>query len=334
MRFSQYEDFVILNVNTPLLSIVIPVKRTFHLIETLLRDFDKRYNDQIEILIVYDLGEQLPETLSTIKSVKYIQVESVGLGAARNKGLSETCGEYILFCDVDDEIDFFQLMQTVFTMRENKADLCLSPYYIKRENSTKLVLHSLAHNNIPIVTNDLDKLILDRYFCFCWNKICHRKLLENRTIIFPAGEYEDIYWSISVIAQAKVIYMSDVVFYTYRIHTESAVNQASLRHIIILDQYLKVLTELVKQGKHLNFLNAVRRRAITHVLFVLCKSNRLNSLARKNLFNRLLIELNQWFLGSLKLTPFNLRIDYFTIIKLRCFNLVKVRRFIWYYFKI
>ena len=99
-----------------LISIIIPVYNSDKTIERTLRSLNnislesKKY---CEVIVVddgsTDLGMNIVETmkreLSPLRFV-IIKQENKGTGAARNKGIDKSSGEWIFFLDADDELAF------------------------------------------------------------------------------------------------------------------------------------------------------------------------------------------------------------------------------------
>ena len=88
-------------------SIVIPVYNVEQYIEECLESVVSQRNAELEIIIVddgsTDHSSQICIQYMTLNSnVKYIKQQNAGLGAARNTGLSQAHGEYIIFLDSDD----------------------------------------------------------------------------------------------------------------------------------------------------------------------------------------------------------------------------------------
>ncbi len=90
----------------PKLSIIIPThKRPEILFECLSRIEKQTIVDQLEVIVVSDgPDEQTKNRISTTKfqmSVSYFEIEKSQQGAARNKGVSEASGEYVMFIGDD-----------------------------------------------------------------------------------------------------------------------------------------------------------------------------------------------------------------------------------------
>ncbi|MFH1947428.1 MAG: glycosyltransferase family A protein [Candidatus Magasanikbacteria bacterium] len=89
----------------PLISIVIPVYNRVHLLPLVLGSIKKQTYKNIEIIIIDDGStEDMENIISYFKNsfpIIYIRQENRGAPSARNRGMLETKGEYVIFWDAD-----------------------------------------------------------------------------------------------------------------------------------------------------------------------------------------------------------------------------------------
>lgn len=94
-------------MNYPLVSVIITTfNRPNMLLRSILSVISQTY-ENIEIVVVddcsdYDLKEQVASICSNFVYVR--NIKNMGVSASRNKGFSESSGEYVSFLDDDDEI--------------------------------------------------------------------------------------------------------------------------------------------------------------------------------------------------------------------------------------
>lgn len=271
----------------PLLSLIIPVRGTYGLLEKLLASFEQNCSDQVEVLVVHDSDETVPEDFEPKIAIRIIRSDTTGLGAARNVGLAHANGLYVHFCDADDDIDLKTLARLTSKLANLGADVGVTNYRRVRQGTVQTI-YSLPMKLPCTITEYSEKKELSSFFCFCWNKICKADYLRKQSISFPAGEYEDVYWSIQVIAFAKSIYCSEEIFYTYKTIENSAVNRPGDSHLALLEQYQSAESIVASRIDSDEFVNAIQQKAIRHVFYVICATNRLGRGSRNLLFSRLL----------------------------------------------
>jgi glycosyltransferase involved in cell wall biosynthesis len=90
---------------TPLVSIVIPCYNHAHfLVEAIESALAQTYRN-VEVIVVDDGSpDNTAEVTARYASVRYVRQVNQGLSAARNRGLRESHGEYVIFVDADDRL--------------------------------------------------------------------------------------------------------------------------------------------------------------------------------------------------------------------------------------
>ena len=88
-------------------SIVVPVYKVEKYIENCIESLVSQTLREIEIILVDDgspdkCGEICDVYAARDNRIKVLHKKNAGVSAARNDGLLQASGEYILFCDSDD----------------------------------------------------------------------------------------------------------------------------------------------------------------------------------------------------------------------------------------
>lgn len=117
-----------------LVSIIVPVYNLEDYILYNLQSLENQTYRNIEVIIVNDgskdnslkkINEYIKE-----KTLKYkvLSVENGGVSRARNIGLKESQGDYVLLLDGDDRLKPQAIESMVATAEENGADICFAGY--------------------------------------------------------------------------------------------------------------------------------------------------------------------------------------------------------------
>ena len=143
----------------PLISVIIPVYNHAHSLERSLFSLYKQTYRPIEIVIVDDgstdnfrgtMDKILKKDWTQNLSIKIFQQENRGAAAARNRGLSEVGGDYIIFWDADT-IGMEQMFEKMLTALESNptANYAYSQYKFgwKKMKSRPFDAASLKENN-------------------------------------------------------------------------------------------------------------------------------------------------------------------------------------------
>ena len=207
-----------------LFSIIVPV---YNVEEYLPRCLDSILNqtyEKFECIVVDDgscdsSGVICDEYANKDSRIKVIHQQNSGLGAARNKGLGNASGEYILFCDSDDWIE----KDLLFELSKN----------VERTNPD-VVIYGFAHiltkeKNLKIYYKDeidriKDNLLTDEWTCSACNKCIRKRFLYGKQ--FPVGGlYEDAFFIPQLVFQAEKIEVIEKYFYNYDLRREGSITR-------------------------------------------------------------------------------------------------------------
>ena len=124
----------------PLISIIIPV---YNAESTIARTLDSLTNNayDIEIICVNDGSKDeskaiIDQKISGDHRIRQIVQENGGASKARNTGISHAAGEYLMFCDADDEYDSQVLKYITEDIEEFKPDYIVFDRRTVYENGT------------------------------------------------------------------------------------------------------------------------------------------------------------------------------------------------------
>jgi GT2 family glycosyltransferase len=93
------------SADPPLVSVVIPCYQQAHFLGDAIESVLAQTYPHIELVVVDDgSGDNTMAVVTKYPGVLYIRQENQGLAAARNAGLRQTIGEYLVFLDSDDRL--------------------------------------------------------------------------------------------------------------------------------------------------------------------------------------------------------------------------------------
>jgi len=178
-------------LDTPLLSVIIPVYNAQHVLPAALGSVLSQGIEDLEIILINDGSKD--DSLSVCRRyaeedprVQVIDQPNAGPGAARNAGLKAARGQYISFVDSDDTMEQGALDAVLNAMRRHDADLviahfnilmgeqCLDRGYIKED----------ALLERPAFLHALAKRPGSYYYSALWNKLYSRQLIERHRLQF------------------------------------------------------------------------------------------------------------------------------------------------------
>ena len=181
-----------------------------------------------EILLVDDgstdgSGAVCDELAAMHPEVRVIHQENGGASAARNRGIREAKGEYILFADADDTLLPFD-GQTLAYLENDRVDMLM--FGMKFEychKGVKVREEILSHPGGVFRLADLEenfaRLFYANYLSPVWNKFIKRSILEEHQLCFDERltNYEDLAFTLEVLAKCEKVAAVPQVCYCYRL---------------------------------------------------------------------------------------------------------------------
>lgn len=217
----------------PFFSIIIPAYNVEKYIGDCLDSILKQMFRDFEIILINDGSADNTLDLMNLYAAQSSKIRVIhfdknqGAAAARNRGIREAKGKYILFVDADDTIAQGVLLKIHDSIaHENIDNLKLIVFgiveeYYNRNNKrikTKEIIPS------PVVTDnkrlireavvELEQLTLYGYL---WNKVYNVAYLKSLNLKIPdMNILEDIYFNINYCQDIDSIIVMDMALYTYK----------------------------------------------------------------------------------------------------------------------
>ena len=197
-----------------LVSVVIPCfNHSAYLCEAIDSVLDSTYS-LLEIIIVDDgstddSGLVARDIITRHKNVFYIYQENQGLSAARNRGIQEARGEFILPLDSDDKISSQYIEQAFKSLKNDpglKVVYCKAEFFGRKcesWNLKKYSLKDLAYTNMI-------------FCCALFRKVDWQNVGGYSSELI--GGWEDWEFWISMLKNGGNVFQLDFVGFYYRIH--------------------------------------------------------------------------------------------------------------------
>lgn len=221
------------------ISVIIPVYKVEKYIQDCLESvIHQSYEGDIECLLVDDCSpDKSCEIIETIvKAYKgKIQFKLLhhsknrGLSAARNTGMENATGDYILFLDSDDRIEEDCLEKLAAPLSNHPYDFVIGDYKTDPEDAVCDALLSLD-KGAYFKENILSAFVHKNYYGMAWNKLCSKDFLLRYKLFFKEGLlHEDELWSFQMACKAKSMYVVKSVTYVYSIREGSIMTTGSAK---------------------------------------------------------------------------------------------------------
>lgn len=220
--------------------------------------------------------------------VRFFEKENGGASSARNFGLLQSKGEYVIFVDGDDFFDDKNALQKIADKLVEKPDLVL--YGCKDlDEKNQNVLVSRNNYDIDVVDKASKKVLLDYlvennlFPGAAWLVCVNRLFLIQNNISFKEGiKAEDLDWLVNVFVNLKKITVLNEPFYVYRKNrigsaTHSFSEKSIAGILYLIDTWYKKINETDELRPLLKILN-------THYLLLILLSRDMDCNLKKHLY--------------------------------------------------
>ncbi|MEU2061616.1 CDP-glycerol glycerophosphotransferase family protein [Streptomyces sp. NPDC013455] len=269
----------------PRFSVIVPAyKVQAYLSECLDSVLSQSYPD-LELIAVDDrspdaCGAIIDEYAARDARVKAVHLaENQGLGRARNAGLAEATGDYLLFLDSDDTLTPDALRAVADRLKETgEPDVLVfdyaRTYWDGREVRNQLAAQLTEQGPAPFRLEDRPGLL--RVLMVAWNKAYRREFVQEHGFTFPPGYYEDTPWTFPVLLTARSIATLDRVCVHYRQRRQGSIlGTTSTRHFDLFEQYERVFAYIEQRPGLARWRGELFRRMIDHYAVVFTRRGRL-----------------------------------------------------------
>lgn len=283
-------------MNTPTLSIIIPVYNAGESITTLTYQILSQPFHDFELILVDDGSTD--NTLSVLRGIakndERVIVRSKkngGPSSARNSGLDKARGTYVMFCDADDMIDPNIFVKMVKEIDENKTDLVVCGWKVDLRTNKKLLPgYKTISPEREIVSGsplERDRFILrsigtNGQLYNLWNKIFKRDIIEQYSLRFREDIHfgEDLIFSLQYFKHISQLKLIPDALYHYQTNSATSLFSSSALVLEYRAENYHTLTEYVGESKDNELLalyNWIRWRWLLSFHLIVSKSSRSNA---------------------------------------------------------
>lgn len=208
-----------------LVSIIIPVYNLENYIENCLSSVMNQSYKELEILCIDDgstdrSAERIKCLAEQDSRIKYLYRENAGVSAARNKGLDEASGDYVMFVDGDDYIHYQAVEILLDEATRSDCDMvCANYMYTSKLNEKMMPITDVNAREISV--EDIFKSSDSLYKTAC-SKIIKTSVAKKAA--FPLGitNGEDRFYMIMLFENEITVKFANVTLYYYYVRSNSA----------------------------------------------------------------------------------------------------------------
>ena len=211
-----------------MISVIVPVYNVEEYLEECLESIQYQTYTDIEVILVNDgstdSSKEICERFCQGDSrFKLINQENKGQSVARNRGVKESIGEYLMFVDSDDVINknvlevLLPYMKTDVDIVECRMTRYKEEFFLNRTstiafegNAKKAILNCIAIKEVK----------------FCPVTKLYRREIVEKVPFLEGYIYEDVFTGINYLKHIRKIVVIDYIGYYYRVRPNSTMTKS------------------------------------------------------------------------------------------------------------
>lgn len=258
-----------MKIDSELISIIVPVYNVEKYLRKCLNSIITQTYENLEIICIDDGSPDnsidiLNEFIKKDKRIKIIRQKNQGLSGARNTGISNATGKYIMFIDSDDWIEQNMVELMAKKMIGKNLDLVICGTYddyFDRKceiNNLSEIKKYLQENINGISYFKIVSQKTNLFTAIACNKLYRLDLIKNKKIFFPEKKlYEDLFFTFRYLINSRYVDIVENPLYHYvrrKTSITNILNSKDLDDVLFTLRSLKNFLEEEEQYELLNSL--------------------------------------------------------------------------------
>lgn len=221
-------------------SVVVPVYNVEDYLDKCVKSIVSQTYENLEIILVddgsVDRSPQICDQWAAKDNrIKVVHKKNGGLSSARNAGIDNATGKYIMFEDSDDWLEIELIEKCVDRIKKTMADIVIFGYKKVDERGNCLEELTFGSQNCSKeeLTNQLFKRITEMSFGYAWNKMYDLEIIRKSELEFDSGivDREDLVFNMQLLKYLNKISYLEFVGYSYLQRGTSLLHNADLARI-------------------------------------------------------------------------------------------------------
>lgn len=237
----------------PMISVIIPCFNNEGTIRMCVDSLLGQTYDNFEIIVVDDGSDDNPsQALADIGDMRLkpvVKLPHRGVSMARNVGIEQAEGEYIVFVDGDDWVESDYLSTFMDGLKEADCTMILMSIDYPDHSEVNAQNKSLFESNTIIRHKDFNKLFEIYALSSPCNKIYRTELLKGRDYLrfdTQISYAEDLLFNLEYFARIDSVRLFDKVTYHYVKHPVSGTSRYHKNTAYTLDRLSKTSKETIE----------------------------------------------------------------------------------------
>ena len=281
------------------ITIIVPVYNVEKYLKEAIDSAIMQTYTNLEIILIDDgskdnSGIICDEYAKKDNRIKVVHQENKGLSGARNTGLEEATGEYIMFLDSDDIFPKDACEKMLYSIEQTNADYVVGNYTNMDEDgtiwnnpvfdTTKYVAYKMSIEDYKNSFYTMNSGV--------WNKIFRKKFLDDLGVRFverlPA---EDAIFTTYCFINSKNVYYVPETVYHYRLrYSDSISSNCSKKYFLGINKAYRIIYNQFKESNNLGFYRFFYAKSMNYILYKFIDSDQLTQEERVDILDNM-----KWF---------------------------------------
>lgn len=234
-----------------MISVIVPTHNAQAYVSKCLESIISQDWEDIEIIVINDGStdsslDEINKIAKLDSRVRVINQVNGGRSRARNTGLDNAQGEYILFVDADDELPQGSIRLLANAMERSQTDAVVGSIEVVYEVHEELAdsdawYYTVRHEGVRIV----DDTLIDDFHCSACAILFRKDIIDTNNLRFPDGlVYEDACWHWMYFTSCRNITFVSEPVYRYWRHPRSIMSSTFERKKGIAVQHLHIVDKI------------------------------------------------------------------------------------------
>ncbi len=208
------------SVNDSLVSIIVPIYNAEKYLDSCIQSVLRQTYTNWELILIDDgstdkSGRIAEEYGFADERITVFHQKNLGVSLARNQGIDEATGNYVVFLDADDELIEDCLAKTVNIAEETNADVVAGRSCENQELFQDRIIWTGAEA--------LENSLKDHLFTYsAYAKLIRREFIGKTRFTPDIRINEDSYFVFQLLCKQNVFVLTNDVIYFYRANSESS----------------------------------------------------------------------------------------------------------------
>ncbi len=258
------------------ISIIVPIYNVEKYIDKAMESIVNQTYKNLEIILINDESKDksikiCEKYIKNDTRIKLVNQKNKGLSGARNTGLENATGEYIMFIDPDDTFELDACENLYKEIEKTNADYVIANYRNMDEDDTKWDKPAFDINKYK----KMQVSIKEPTRCFyvmnsgVWNKIFRKEFLDAIKVKFvektPA---EDAIFTTYCFIKAQKVYYTPEIVYNYRLRESDSISSScSKEYFLGINRAYKMIYNNFKENNQIDFYRFFYAKSMNYILY-------------------------------------------------------------------